>query len=248
MVSEQVRRVLVVDDDVDTCHNLCDILTDFGYEVVTAHDGPDALKLVRQQAFDVALLDLKMPGMDGLTLYREIKKVSSSTVGIIVTAYSTGDSAEQARHAGVWHMLSKPVDLGRLMPLVEEASHQPLLLVVDDDRDLCENLWDIFRDQGYRVSIVNDQDQAASKLKDENFRVVLIDMKLARGDGASVYRLVRKANPQTRVVLITGFRSELENLIDNLVEEGVDAVCYKPFEVPKLINTIAHLSASQETA
>jgi DNA-binding NtrC family response regulator len=182
MVSEHSRRVLVVDDDVDTCNNLSDILTDFGYEVMTANNGPDALDLVRKHAFDVALLDLKMPGMDGLMVYREIKKLSSGTVGMIVTAYATGDSAEQARHAGVWQILSKPVDLGRLMPLVDEAAHQPLLLVVDDDRELCENLWDIFRERGYRVSIVNDEVQAAGKLKDEDHCVVLIDMKLAQGN------------------------------------------------------------------
>lgn len=246
MVSEHSRRVLVVDDDVDTCQNLSDILTDFGYEVMTANNGPDALDLVRKNAFDVALLDLKMPGMDGLELYREIKKLSSGTVGMIVTAYATGDSAEQARHAGVWQVLSKPVDLGRLMPLVEEAAQQPLLLIVDDDHDLCENLWDIFRERGYRVSIVNDEIQAASKLKDENHRVVLIDMKLANGDGASVYQLVRKANPEARVVIITGYRDEMHALIERVLAEGADAVCYKPFEMPRLLDMIARLATPRE--
>ena len=67
-------RILVVEDDPDICRNLGDILTDLGYEVDTAQDGPTAVELVRQRAYDVALLDLKMPGMDGLTLYHEIKK------------------------------------------------------------------------------------------------------------------------------------------------------------------------------
>jgi CheY-like chemotaxis protein len=65
--------VLVVDDDLDTCRNLQDILTDMDYEVETAQDGPAALELVRRRPFDVALLDLKMPGMDGLELYRQIR-------------------------------------------------------------------------------------------------------------------------------------------------------------------------------
>jgi CheY-like chemotaxis protein len=246
MPSNVCHRVLVVDDDVDTCHNLSDILTDFGYEVMTAHNGPDALVLVRQHAFDVALLDLKMPGMDGLTLFREIKKLNSGTVGIIVTAYATGDSAEQALQAGAWHVLSKPVDLGRLMPLVDEASQQPLVMIVDDDSDLCESLWDVLRDRGYRVCVAHDDVEAAEKLKGQNHRVVLIDMKLPHGDGSSVYRLVRSANPEARVVLITGFRSELQKLIDQVVGEGADAVCYKPFEMPQLLDTIGRLAAPQE--
>src|SRR5450755_2500750 len=58
--------ILVVDDEEDTCRNLSDILTDLGYHVDTAHDGPAALEMVRHKRYDVALLDLKMPGMDGL--------------------------------------------------------------------------------------------------------------------------------------------------------------------------------------
>ena len=86
--------ILVVDDDVDTCRNLTDILTDLGCRVDTAHDGPSALERVRKKRYYVALLDLKMPGMDGLTLYREIKKLSAGTVAIIVTAYATSATAD----------------------------------------------------------------------------------------------------------------------------------------------------------
>src|SRR5439155_22531835 len=92
--------ILVVDDEVDTCKNLSDILTDLGHRVDMAHDGPAALELVRRNAYDVALLDLKMPGMDGLTLYREIKMVSADTVAIVVTAYATGAKADEALTAG----------------------------------------------------------------------------------------------------------------------------------------------------
>src|SRR4029450_9327811 len=123
--------ILVVDDDVDRCRNLSDILTDLGYRVDTAHDGPSALELVRRNAYDVALLDLKMPGMDGLTLYREIKKLRAGTVAIIVTAYAGGTTASEAMTAGAWQVLPKPVDFPRLLDLVNEALAQPLVMVID---------------------------------------------------------------------------------------------------------------------
>ena len=83
-------------------------------------------------------------------------------------------------------------------------------------------------------------------LEAQSHRVVLIDMKLPHGSGSSVYRLVRNANPGARVVLITGFRSELQESIERVVAEGADAVCYKPFEMPLLLDTIGRLAASQE--
>lgn len=234
--------ILVVDDEVDTCRNLSDILADLGYEVDVAHDGPSALEKVRRKSYDIALLDLKMPGMDGLTLYREIKKLRADTVAIVVTAYASSSTAEAALAAGAWQLLSKPVELPKLLGLVEQAVDQPLVMVVDDDPDLCQNLWDLLRERGYRVCLAHDEQEASERLLGRDFRVVLIDMKLPGGDGTSVFRLVRDSNPQARTVIITGFRGETEQLVQKVVAEGADAVCYKPFDVPQLLETLQRLT------
>lgn len=238
--------ILVVDDDVDTCRNLSDILTDLGYRVDTAHDGPSALELVRKNAYDIALLDYKMPGMDGLTLYRAIKRLRAGTVAIVVTAYAGSTTAEEALEAGAWRVLPKPVDFRRLLPLVGEAVVQPLVLVVDDDHDLCANLWDLFRERGYRVCLAHDEREAADHLKDTTFRAVVIDMKLPAGDGSSVFQLVRRSNPRARTIVITGHRTEMDELVRQMVDEGADAVCYKPFDVARLLATLQKLTESGE--
>src|SRR5688572_13440790 len=107
--------LLVVDDDVDQARNLADILDDLGYRADLAHDGRSALELVRRHAYRVAVLDYRMPGMDGLTLCREIRKLSEGTVSIIVTAYAGGISSEEFLHAGAKQVLGKPVDVRELI-------------------------------------------------------------------------------------------------------------------------------------
>lgn len=235
-------RILVVDDEPDICRNLADILTDLGHEVVTALDGEQALELIRERPFDVALLDFKMPGMNGLTLYHEIRKQRPEIVAIIVTAYATPETTASALDAGVWRVLSKPVDLQLLMGLVNEAARQPLVMIVDDDADLCASLWDLLRDRGFRVAIAHDQEAAARSLTGGGQNVVLIDLKLPRGNGAGVFRTVRSSNPEARVVLITGHQTELQDVIARAVAEGADAVCYKPFDLPALMGTIERLA------
>jgi two-component system response regulator HydG len=238
--------ILVVDDEVDTCRNLSDILTDLGYQVDTASDGFAALELARKKPYDLALLDLKMPGMDGLTLYRELRKLRSSTVAIVATAHAVKATAEEALAAGVWQVLAKPVDLGRLLSLVDEALGQPLVLVVDDDHDLCANLWDLLRERGYRVAVAYDAEDAARRLQEHDFAVVLIDMKLPRSDGSQVFRRVRQSNPQARTIAITGHRVEMDPVVQSVVAEGADAVCYKPFDVPRLLATLKKLTDKAE--
>lgn len=241
-MTQPTPTVLVVDDDPDTCRNLADILGDLGYHVETATNGMAALELVRRHPFDVALLDFKMPGMTGLELYREIRKLRAETVAIIVSAYTNNATRDEALAAGAWQVLSKPVDFGKLLGLVEHVLGQPLVLVVDDDPDLCATLWDLFRERGYRVALAHDCPAAGERLRDRNFSVVLLDMRLPSGDGAEVFHIVREVNPEAHTIVITGHRGELRQTVEQVLQEGADAVCYKPFDVPNLLATLEQLS------
>jgi two-component system response regulator HydG len=237
------HRILIVDDEPDTCANLCDILTDLGYQVDTAHDGFAALELVRKHSYDLALLDLRMPGMDGLELYRRMREISAGTVAI-VTAYATSDTAKSILAAGAWQIVPKPVNIGSLLGLVAQALETPLVLVVDDDRDLCENLWDLLRERGYRVHLAHDVSDAENALAQRRFHVVLIDMKLPTGDGQQVLRALREIDKEARAILITGFAAEMETRVQKALQAGANAVCYKPFDVEKLLSTVQQLCAA----
>jgi DNA-binding response OmpR family regulator len=184
--------------------------------------------------------------MDGLTLYREIKRLRAETVAMIVTAFAGGSTTEEALRAGAWHVLPKPVDLYGLLRLVEEALGQPLVLLVDDDHELCESLWQILREQGYRVAIAHDAAGAVEHLRNAVYRVALIDMKLPGSDGSEVYRLIREANPQLRVILITGCRPEMDPIVQRVLDAGADEACYKPFDVPRLLCTLSRLAGISE--
>src|SRR5436309_4622438 len=78
-------KILIVDDEGETCANLSDILTDFGHEVCTAHNARDALQRADEQRFDIVLLDLQMPGMDGVDLSCELKRPAPTAVAILNT-------------------------------------------------------------------------------------------------------------------------------------------------------------------
>lgn len=117
--------VLVVDDEEDQCHNLADILGDVGFRVDVASDGATALAMARRRAYDVALVDLKMPGMNGLELCRALRDQRPLTVSILVTAFGGTLDPATAAEAGAWHVLAKPLDLRALLNRVVESSGRP---------------------------------------------------------------------------------------------------------------------------
>jgi len=79
-------------------------------------------------------------------------------------------------------------------------------------------------------------------LRTHGFNVVLIDYRLPKGTGVDVLRSVREHNPQARTILITGHRNEAELAVKQALDQGADAVCYKPFNVPELLELISRLA------
>jgi DNA-binding NtrC family response regulator len=231
-------KLLVVDDEVDICENLSDILTDIGYSVDIAQNGHAALGLIEQNGYDVALLDLRMPEMDGLELYRRIKQISAGTQAIVVSAYAGSETAKSILEAGAWRIVPKPIDIESLLGLIREALRHPLVLVVDDDTDCCANLWDILRVHDCRVHLAHDADEARDILRKYEFHVVLLDMKLPGPDGLDVLEFIRQTNDKTRVVIITGFADELKSRIEHALAAGAADVCQKPIEAHSLLSLI----------
>lgn len=233
--------ILIVDDDADTRRNLSDILGDLGYRTETAPDGPAALAAIARKPFDIVLLDFKMPGMNGLEVYRAIRQRQPEVVAIVISAYTDVSTRQEALDLGVTEVLAKPVDFRRLLTLVEQAAGEPLVLVIDDDNDLCLSLWELLREQGYRVGLAANGQTAADRLRDRHYNVVLVDMRLPDGDGTSVARTIHEVDPDARTMIITGHREEVDPLVRKAIDEGADAVCYKPFDVPLLLRTLEKL-------
>jgi len=114
-------RVLIVDDEANARNALAELLDDAGYSVSTAADGRTALLQMEQVDPDVVLTDLKMPGMDGLSLIEQGRPLSPHTTFIVMTAFATIDTAVKAIKLGAESYLTKPLELDAVMAIVDRA-------------------------------------------------------------------------------------------------------------------------------
>lgn len=118
------RKILVVDDEKLQRDILQLILTEEGHHVSTAASGHQAMQLVTHEHFDLVLTDLKMPGMDGLQLLKELLTQDSSTCVIMMTAHGSIDTAKEAIKLGAYDYLEKPLERDTLLKTIQDALKQ----------------------------------------------------------------------------------------------------------------------------
>lgn len=121
-------KVLVVDDDDTLLQLLTETVQTMGCEAVSARSGRDALDIISERKYDIVVTDLKMPGMDGLELLGEIKKIDKDVVVIMVTGYATLETAVKAIEKGAYDYIAKPFRLDELMVVIKNACERLRLL------------------------------------------------------------------------------------------------------------------------
>ncbi len=113
--------VLIVDDNENLCTTLSFILNRKGYDAISTNNGPEAIKLVTERPFDMILMDIKMPLMNGVEALKRIKFTRSDSVVVMITAYSVEELVQEALEEGAFSIIYKPLDIEKIVALVEEA-------------------------------------------------------------------------------------------------------------------------------
>lgn len=235
-------RILVVDDNEEFCQNMKDIVELKGYEVLTAHDGFRALELVRQDGLDLVLLDVRMPVMDGVATFREIKQIAPQLPVLMVTAHAVEECIREALRGGAFGFLKKPLDFEQFFVVIESAvSKDALILVADDDQALCANMRDVLGDKGYRVIVAHDGHVAIEKAWESDFDVMLLDMKLPPLNGLETYLAIREIRPKMVVIIVTGYHQEMAELVEQALRETAYICLEKPIDMKKLVSFLAQI-------
>jgi DNA-binding NtrC family response regulator len=122
-------RVLVVDDDEDICLYLREFLTREGFKVQTVSKPSDALLEIREGRHQIVLLDVRMPGVDGVDLLRQVRAIDSDICVIVMTGYPSVQTAVDSMKAAAFDYLQKPFDLEELRAVMERAIREKGLVV-----------------------------------------------------------------------------------------------------------------------
>jgi len=220
------------------------ILNRKGYTVATAKNGMEAIEKIKERSFDIVFIDIKMPFMNGVETYKKIKKIKPGTVVIMMTAYSVEDLVQEALREGVYGVIYKPLDIEKVLVIIDRVKklkQGALILVVDDSPGICNTLRNILFKKGYKVDIAPTGEEAIARAKELKHDFIFIDMKLPTINGLETYLAIKEVNPEVVAILMTGYRYDMAELVQQALENNAYSCLYKPLdmdEVLRLINEI----------
>ena len=223
--------------------SMTDILEAKGYEVESGNSGEEAIAKVKEKSFDVILMDIKMPTMNGVEAFKQIKKISPRTAVIMITAYSLEDLIKEALREGAFGVLQKPLDIDKLIEQIGLAKEKGMLiLVTDDDPNTRETFKDVLEAKGYKVSTATTGEEAIEQSRERPSDILFMDMKLSALNGLEAYLAIKEINPRVIAVIITGYYEGMKDLVDKALEKGAYTFLKKPLDMDKVLGLIEEIS------
>ncbi|MDD2337283.1 MAG: DUF4263 domain-containing protein [Geobacteraceae bacterium] len=255
------KNILIVDDESDISFVLKLQLEDAGYSTTCANNGIAALEILKKEHFSLTLLDLKMPGMDGLQVLNQLKSSELNMPIIIMTAHGSEDIAVECMKSGASDYLSKPFSKDEMLKKIVLAlkqktksallcthkakalSKEPVVLIVEDEADVALILKFCLEDAGYRTERAKDGIKAIDAIGKVKFDLVLLDIKMPRMDGLQVLKRIGNSLRDVPVIMMTAHGNE--DIVVECMKIGARDYISKPFSSDSLIGKINYLFEAQ---
>ncbi len=235
-----MSKVLVVDDDRSIHVTIAGILRKEGYEVDIMENGYKALEAVKKSSYDIALIDIRMPGINGVETFKKLKEISPETTVIMMTAYAVQDLKKEALDEGAYKVIDKPFDMRKMIEVLKKIDSKNIVLVVDDDMNFRKTLKYNLESQGFKTINAEDGSRALKIIKRKLPDVVILDCIMPGMSGSQTLQkmnqIVHKSGKKPEVILVSGYKNNEE--IAKALSLGAKKFFEKPINIGELKENI----------
>ncbi|OGS18532.1 MAG: hypothetical protein A3J83_00590 [Elusimicrobia bacterium RIFOXYA2_FULL_40_6] len=235
--------ILVVDDDKNLIFTLSEILRMHDWLVDIADDGFKGIELAKQKPYDLVLLDVRMPGIDGIKTLEEIRRIHPETIVFLMTGGLINQLTD-LQQKGVNTIIQKPLNVSKVIEMIgniekNRPKNKGVILLVDDSDDDRVTLNEILIQKDFSVIQAKSGSEAMVLVKENDFDIALLDIRLPDIDGITVLEYIKKEKPGAFVITMTGY--DLAGVIDTIVAKGAYSCLLKPFNIEYLLKEINEL-------
>ena len=235
-------KVLILDDDVDVAEGIADILELHGHDVTVVHNGLNAVNAFKSTDFDVGFFDVKMPGMNGVESFIEIKKIKPDAKVFMMTGYSVDQLLEQALDNGALGVMRKPFEVEELIAKLD-GINEGLIVVADADPNFTDQVVPALEQQGYNVLVATTGVEALEAI-DRNINFLIFDFDLPILSGLEVYLELKKRGCEVPTIAVTTKQDGKSHEMDELRQHAISGFFHKPFDIKELIDTVRSIETS----
>jgi DNA-binding NtrC family response regulator len=234
-------RVLIVDDEPSLLLTLAANVELEGFEVDTASTGDEALEKFAAQPFDIVLTDIRMPGMNGVELFRRVRALDPNLPVVLMTGYAIEGLMNEAIQEGAFAVLPKPFDIPKAIRALTHAIKSSVVLLVEERE--AEEATSVLRSVGLRATHVHAAKEAVDVVRSGDVDVCVIDLTL---EGASrALEEIRRVDPSIVHIAIAGGRAA--EALRQAAAGGAFACLRKPVSPRQLVEVIARARAGNRT-
>jgi len=230
-------RVLVVDDEASVLMTLCANLELEGFDVLQAPNARHALELLRSEQVDVLLTDVRMDGMNGIELFREVKKLRPELAVIAMTAFAGEVLLDQGIQEGVYTVLRKPFDIEQARGLLQRAARKGRVLIIDDKPEVGESLAVALQSAGIAALDVRCAADALAQIAQGAVDTCVVDLVMPELNGAALCQRIHELDRDVTLLVMTG--QNVPQLVHEASRAGSYACLRKPFDVEALVRIVA---------
>jgi len=232
------RSVLVIDDDRSMVTTLCAVLRLHGWDPTAGYCGEDAIREARSAAFAAVIMDVCMPGLDGVEAFRVLRQEFPALPIMLMTAYANPELLAQAEREGVLMILPKPLPLAKLTETLAELARSGPVLVVDDEPEFLKTIASILTGRKHQVLRATGLDEALALLGDSTARVIVMDLNLGDLTPQDAVLAVKRVSPEVLLILYSGYPDLLDETVATLPAGSVYATLHKPFAPDHLLELL----------
>ena len=228
-------HILVIDDDEDNACSLGELFEMEGHEATVAHSGEAAIAAYVNAAFDLAFMDVMLPGRNGVESFLAIRKLRPEAKVFMMTGYSVEQLLQQAMRHGAMGVLTKPVDIDKLLQSVDEVTPDGIVLVAEDGPQFGHQLKQLFDGAGLACGLLRAETDAIG----DPSALAIIDLGKPLINSVEVFTRLRREGHARPAIIVT---RPGEDDSDALRDVAVTGILNKPFDPSLLLQRLESLA------
>ncbi len=234
-------RILVVDDDIDNAQSLAELFEMEGHQSMVVHSGEAAVAAHMAENFDLAFMDVMMPGLNGVESFLQIRKMRPQAKVFMMTGYSVEELLKQAIDQGALGVLSKPMDVEAILTMVNEVGAGGLVVAPAFGANYGQSLQNVISSSGSQCRIVTDVHEAQTACGSSE--VLIFDLKTPLIDSVGVCTLMKRKEAAQPTIIVTPQSHQAHFGHEALRDMEVTGILNKPFDPMALLDRLEILAA-----